>query len=298
MTTKKNYLILTLLLLATGIINSCQNQFVSAPVNHQNSLLWEIKKQGEPTSYIYGTMHMINKNYYAFTDNMKSITHSVDAIVMELGSMPNPIQAMLLITNKKGTLQDIFNEEEWQVLIDFYKKEFDMDETKFISTYNNFKPFFLFQSMTQAYFEKDAESYDLNIMQMARENDTELIGLETIQEQLGFFDQIPNSEMAKMILESLNTYDKDKADFKKLQELYSKEKIDELMPLMKEQSPEFLKYEDLFLTNRNIKWIPKLKQVLSTKSCFIAVGAAHLFGKNGLISLLTAEGYSVNPIKK
>ena len=64
------------------------------------------------------------------------------------------------------------------------------------------------------------------------------------------------------------------------------------------QSPEFLKYEDLFLTDRNKNWIPKLKENLSERSCFIAVGAAHLFGESGLISLLEFEGYTVTPLKK
>lgn len=230
--------------------------------------------------------------------NLKAIIKSSDAVVMELGNMPNPIQAMLLMTNKKGSLQSMFSAEDWQFILQFYEKEFGMSESAFIRTYNSFKPFFLFQSLTQAYFGDDAESYDLNIMALARENDIDLIGLETIAEQIGFFDAIPEAEMADLIMESLKSYKTDLADFEKLQTLYSTEKIDELMPLMKEQSPEFAKYEDLFLTDRNKKWVPKLDSLLSDKSCFIAVGAAHLFDENGLISLLKNAGFSVKPIKK
>lgn len=280
------------------LLDSCKHQFKAVSVNHQNSLLWQISKTGEPTSYMFGTMHMINKSYYDFSDNLKSIIKSSDAVIMELAGMPNPIQAMLLMTNKSGTLKDIFTTEQWQIILDFYKKEFDMSETKFINTYNAFKPFFLFQSLTQAYFGNDAESYDLDIMQLTREKDIELIGLETIQQQVGFFDSIPNIEMAKMIIESLKTYKKDLLEFEKLQSFYSEEKIDELLPLMKEQSPEFMKYEDLFLTNRNKNWIPKIKEAIAVKSCFIAVGAAHLFDQEGLISLLKKEGYTVTPIEK
>lgn len=289
---------LTLILAITSIFPACQNQFKAKPLQHQNSLFWQISKDNEPVSYLYGTMHMINKEFYSFSPNMATCIKQSDAVIMELGSMPNPIQALLLMTIKDGTLKNIFSPSQWQELLKFYQQEFGMSESKFISTYNTFKPFFLFQSLTQAYFEKDAESYDLNIMQTARENNIELIGLETIQQQVGFFDQIPNSEMAKMIMESLKTYQEDLEQFKLLQTFYSEEKIDKLLPLMKEQSPEFLKYEDLFLTDRNKNWIPELKKNLSKKSCFIAVGAAHLFDKNGLISLLKLEGYTVIPIKK
>lgn len=290
--------IISLSLLIVFAFSACQNQFKASPINHQNSLFWQISKRGEPTSYMYGTMHMINKEFYEFNSNMTACIKQSDVVVMELGGMPNPIQTMLLITLRNGSLKDIFSNKQWQELLKFYKQEFGMDESKFISTYNRFKPFFLFQSLTQAYFEKDAESYDLNIMKIAKENNIELIGLETIQQQIGFFDQIPNSEMAKMILEGLKSYKEDLEEFKTLQTLYSEEKIDKMIPLMKEQSPEFLKYEDLFLTDRNKNWIPDLKEILSKKSCFIAVGAAHLFDKKGLISLLKLEGYTLTPIEK
>ncbi len=286
------------LLFLIALFTGCQNQFVPTYIDNQNSLLWEIKKDGQPTSYMFGTMHLINKKYYDFSNNLNHIINSSEAIIMELGSMPNPVQAMLLMTMKDKKLQDIFTDKDWQTLIHFYKKEFDMSKTKFISMYNNFKPFFLFQSIVQDYFEQDAESYDLNIMSMARENNIELIGLETFKEQVSFFDMIPHNEMATMIIESLENYEGDKSDFEKLQSLYSEQKVDELIPLMKEQSPEFLKYEDIFLTNRNKNWIPKLDGALQKKSCFIAVGAAHLFEENGLISLLKDQGYSVVPIKK
>ncbi|MFK8045977.1 MAG: TraB/GumN family protein [Crocinitomicaceae bacterium] len=286
------------LVLFLGATNGCQNQFKPEIVSHNNSLLWQISKKGSPTSYMYGTMHMINKEYYNLSDNLKSIINSSETVIMELGGMPNPIQAMLLMTNKSGSLKDLFSPDEWQVILDFYKKEFNMGENQFIRTYNSFKPFFLFQSLTQAYFEADAESYDMNIMQIAKEQNKSLVGLETIAQQIRFFDTIPDSEMAKLILESIKNYEQDKIDFSKLEQLYSAEKIDELIPLMKEQSPEFLKYEDIFLTNRNKVWIPKLKSLLSEKTCFVAVGAAHLYNNEGLISLLKQEGYTLVPLKK
>ena len=51
------------------------------------------------------------------------------------------------------------------------------------------------------------------------------------------------------------------------------------------------------LDNRNNKWIAKLAPVLNQGNAFIAVGALHLPGKEGLISLLSAEGYKLTPVK-
>ncbi|HJD92880.1 TraB/GumN family protein, partial [Bacteroides coprosuis] len=49
--------------------------------------------------------------------------------------------------------------------------------------------------------------------------------------------------------------------------------------------------------NRNQSWIPLLEQFLSSQTCFIAVGALHLPGSNGVIHLLKEKGYTVEPIQ-
>jgi len=78
--------------------------------------------------------------------------------------------------------------------------------------------------------------------------------------------------------------------------IYAEQNVKKMIPLMKKQSPEFMAYEDIFLTNRNKNWIPKLKTEMASKRCFVAVGAAHLFGENGILQLLENEGYTVTAI--
>ena len=56
------------------------------------------------------------------------------------------------------------------------------------------------------------------------------------------------------------------------------------------------KYEDLLLNDRNKKWVKELKEIMKNESVFVAVGAGHLTGKYGLISLLKKEGYTVEPL--
>ena len=55
--------------------------------------------------------------------------------------------------------------------------------------------------------------------------------------------------------------------------------------------------EDILLKNRNLNWIGQLKNILKEKNVFIGVGAAHLLGKDGLITLLRKEGYTLKPVE-
>ena len=53
------------------------------------------------------------------------------------------------------------------------------------------------------------------------------------------------------------------------------------------------------MIERNMAWLPKIKSWLKEgeeKKPFIAVGAAHLFGEQGLIDLLRKEGYELLPV--
>ena len=48
--------------------------------------------------------------------------------------------------------------------------------------------------------------------------------------------------------------------------------------------------------NRNADWITKLPSYFKETSCFVAVGAMHLGGKNGLVKQLQKMGYKVTSI--
>jgi hypothetical protein len=59
---------------------------------------------------------------------------------------------------------------------------------------------------------------------------------------------------------------------------------------------DFDKFEDVLLTQRNLKWIDEIEANATGHSVFIAVGAGHLPGKIGLLNLLAERGYQIEPL--
>ncbi len=265
-------------------------------VKNGNTLLWKIEKEGQETSYLYGTIHMINEEFYHFSTHLKEHVIESDAIIMEVGGMPNPITTYQLMLLDSGTVHRYFTPDQLLMVLEFMDTQLGVTPQEFDQTYASMKPFLLMQTITQDYFEPTAKSYDLEVMALAAEHNIPLIGLETIEEQLGLFDKIPAEKIANMIIESIENHDEEKEETLKLMEFYAAQKVDKLLPLLQKQSPEFMEFEDLFLYNRNRAWIPKLNEEMKSKSCFIAVGAGHLFGENGIINLLELEGYRVTGI--
>lgn len=269
---------------------------VDVEVKETKTVLWKLEGDYIKTSYLFGTMHMINEEYFHFSENLTDRIINSEALIMEVGGMPNPIAAFKMMSLDSGRVHQYFNAEQLKELLQFMDIQMGISPQEFDQTYGAMKPFFILQSISQSYFETTAESYDLKIMGLSAENEIPLIGLETIEEQLSFFDSIPPAKMAELIVESIRDFEKEQKNIIKLMEYYSEQKVDKLIPLLEKQSPEFMEYEDLFIYNRNKKWVPKLINEMKSKSCFIAVGAGHLFGERGLIELLRSQDLKLTPI--
>jgi len=295
-----------ILLLLLSFLSACSssedalstNSTEDVLVKNGNSLLWKIEKKGHQTSYIFGTMHMIEEEFYDITPHMYHLIENSDEVIMEIGGQPNPLKALNLMRLKNETINDYFSKSELTELVSFMDTRIGISPQQFHLTYTKMKPFLILQTITQAFFSGNSKSYDLDIMKMCGEKNIPLIGFETMEEQLGFFDAIPNESITEMIMTSVRDFEKEKKGTQKLMKLYAKEKVDKLIPLMKDQSPEFMEFEDIFLTKRNKTWIPLVINETKTKKCFIAVGAAHLFETNGIIELLKIEGFTLTSIKK
>ena len=87
-----------------------------------------------------------------------------------------------------------------------------------------------------------------------------------------------------------------KQQINQLMDAYNSKNITQLEEALFESSPEYEKYNDLLLYNRNANWVPIITNQVKAQPTFIAVGAAHLLGEKGLVSLLQKEGYTLTPL--
>ena len=58
--------------------------------------------------------------------------------------------------------------------------------------------------------------------------------------------------------------------------------------------PEEIK---VLLDDRNNHWVQELPALMQEQPLFVAVGALHLVGKNGLVNQLRARGFTLTPVK-
>jgi uncharacterized protein YbaP (TraB family) len=264
----------------------------------ESSLLWKIEGPGIPKgSYLFGTMHMIEKEYFIFPDKLEKIVKKSEQLVMELAGLPNQKDAMKYVLLEEGTFFDYFSKEQTDSILIWAKKEFKMDEAAFRATMSKMKPFVVVQMATQIHFMGKTESYEMTLEEIAKTNQLSIAGLETIEQQMAFFDDLTKEQQAEMVMEGIRDSEKSIETMKEMEVLYQGQNVDSLYLMIQDEGGVISAESADFLDNRNAAWVPQIKEMIASKRCFIAVGAGHLGGPNGVIRLLEKEGYTLTPIE-
>lgn len=271
------------------------------PSKTASSLLWEITGNGlEQPSYLFGTIHIIAEDDYFWTDIMNEKFNTTEMLVLEI-DMDNPMMIMFsMLANarmKDGvSLQDLLTKEEYKMVADYFSKEMGMS----LAMFDRIKPMFTSMMMAeggQGSMEK-TKSYEMELMEKAKEREMKVDGLETAKYQMSMFDSIPYEDQAQMLVDAVNGSGEESDDMMdEMVELYKQQDIDGLYKLIMQSDDEMEGFEDILLVTRNKNWIPKIEKMAAKKPTFFAVGAGHLPGKQGVINLLKAEGYTLTPIR-
>lgn len=266
-----------------------------AQTGAQNALLWEISGNGiSNPSYLYGTIHMICPNDFITGTQLQNKFNAAQKIYLEIDmDDPDMNSKMLQLSMLKGKkLSDIFNDSDYNKLNVFFRDSVGMP----LTLLNTMKPFVLFSMLTLKSLPcAQPQSYELAFVKMAKEQKKEVLGLETIDDQMKVFDDMPDSVQVQMVMRYVNEFDQQKKEFARMVTAYKKKNLDTLYRQII-SSPDISGAEDALLFNRNRKWIPVMEAAMRNQSSFFAVGAGHLGGPQGVISLLREKGYIVTGI--
>ena len=290
------------LLIFAVLVSSCSSSKNSTgkkdkvPVT-ENALLWSVSGKGLATpSYLYGTIHMICKEDFLFSNTLKEKVTASKTIYLEL-DMDDPSMMMKMATltiMKDKTLKDLMSPADYNLVSSYVKDSLGMP----MMLFNRMKPITLMSLIyTKVLPCSKTESYEGKFVELAKAQKKEVKGLETIEDQMGVFDKIPDSVEAQMILEMIKTMPEQRTQMAEMVDSYKKENIQQLSQQMSE-SPEWKGFEDILLANRNRNWISIMESAMKQGTQIFAVGAGHLPGKDGVINLLRQAGYMVTPVKQ
>lgn len=270
--------------------------------NENNTLLWKISGKGlEKSSYLFGTIHMLCADDAALSSKMKEVIKECDEVYFEV-DMDNLFEMLGAIGKMKmkgdTTLKDLLSAENYKKVKAYFETKSSMLPFSMLET---FKPILAASTLESGSLPCDNTAMmEQVIMEEAKQHNKKVKGLETMAYQAGVLDSIPYKLQAQQLvayIDSATTGDKEDKQMKEMFDAYKQQDLKKLEDLMVETDAAMASFTDIMLYHRNQNWVVKLKALLPEKSLLIAVGAGHLPGEKGVISLLRKEGYKVEPMK-
>ncbi len=261
-------------------------------IAQENALLWKISGNNlQQESYLFGTIHLICEEDFWMDEQVTAALGKSEKILMELDlddpSMMAQMQQLSLRSGMKNISGEL-SEEDLKVLNDFFTANYGigMDQLGIL------KPFILStMALMKSLPCEKTQSYEEFFKNRASTEGLEILGLESVQDQMGIFDQIPEKtqidELVKMIREGSGA-----EEFAELVALYRSQNLGKMLESMTDDGM-FAEFQEIMLDNRNQNWIPIIEEKIGQQATFIAVGSGHLPGDQGVISLLKKKGYTL-----
>jgi uncharacterized protein len=262
------------------------------------SLLYEISGNGlSQPSYLYGTIHIICKDDFVMNEATKQKFSETQQVYLELDMddpkmMPEMMKSMFMTDG--STIKTLLSEPDYQKVNQFFKDTLKMN----IATMGKMKPFVLSSMTITKLLSCPSQSYEETFMKMAKEGKKEILGLETVQDQFGAMDKMGMKKQADiMLVQLVDNWADGKQEFKQMVADYKNQDVEALLADMEKSKTSSADFQEDLLATRNQNWIPKIQQIVKEKPTFFAVGAGHLGGKKGVITLLRQAGFSVKAVK-
>lgn len=281
---------------------------IVAAVAAQAQLLWKVSggdARGE--SFLFGTHHIAPVSLLDSIYGLNAAICSVDAVVgeMDIAAASDPAQAQAVMMKyamapADSTLTRLLTVAQIDSLNSVLGK-YTMGMMT-VQMLDGLVPAMvntqlaLMQSQLAFPDFNPTEQLDTEVQHRARTCSRDVIGLETIEEQLTL---LYGSPISVQIEELMQTVRKDGEAAPKAHELADAYLTGDLEKIYAQLiDPEQMDNEalDRLLIQRNNAWAEKLAQWLPEKSLFVAVGVGHLVGPQGLIEQLKAKGYGVSPL--
>ena len=266
--------------------------------------LWEVRSQ-TATVYLMGSFHMFKKDMYPLDDCINNAFHKADTLVVEVNMNTVDQDKVEKLFEEKGiyqgdvTIEQRLSKETLDKLKDYLGRN-GVD----IAQVNKMKPWFL--SMTIAVQEMIRLGYDPNLgvdmYFLENADDMDVIGLETIEEQLDIMAGDPDDVQDLALRMALEDIPDLGTLMDSMVDAWSNGDADTLDKIMREPGDRYPLLEQQIkraIDDRNIMMAKKIAGFLKTeRTYFIVVGGGHIGGKKGILSLLKADGYSIQQIPK
>lgn len=292
----RNLPILALLLSTSSLLSIGCSAHAAGSKSAGKSIVWKVEGKNN-TVYLAGSVHLLRAQDFPIPPSYDQTYQQSERIIFEIDTKDilNPNVAAKM--RKLGSYQNGDNlaahiSADTIEQLDKFLTERQLPR----ATFMKMKPGLLSMVLSSLEAANYGARPDLGLETIygvrAAEDGKPTSGLETIEFQIGLFDQFNDQESDQLLRSTLDSLDEIEKSFNKLIQAWRKGDAAKLDRVLNSEFDEAGKLRDVLLIQRNRNWIPHIEKALSSnQDVMFMVGAGHLVGKDGVIELLEAKGH-------
>lgn len=267
-----------------------------APEKYNQGLLWQISRDNQDNSYVFGTIHVDDPDILNLPvevrDRFESSAHYVMELVPAVDDMQKFFSTMFFQDGR--TLDGLMNADTYAKTVTILR-DYGMTAEAVLLL----KPWAAFVLMS--YPDGMGAVLDMKLLELARQNNARISGLETIDEQIAVFSGMQIDDQTRVLTDTVCHYSDTEEDFGVMKSLYLARDLQGLVVYSRRyQFEDNSVYDDIYdrlIVHRNRRMVERMDTILSGGgNVFIAVGAMHLPGKEGILKLLEDRNYEVTRV--
>jgi uncharacterized protein YbaP (TraB family) len=286
----------------------------AAQTENAGAILWRVEKDGTPPSHLFGTVHLTDERVHRLSPAVTAALGgarrlllelddlSPDAFARQLATAPHLV-ALMLYTDGRG-LDQMLGGTDYATLREALART--GVPARAVPT---FRPWIVnlmlgVSECEQSRMRTGLLSLDARLAKETERRGLKALGLETVEWQLRSLSAVPESDQVEILKATVRYYHRVDDFIETMVQLYLRRELGLLWPLQLELAEKvgvrrqvFDSYEQALLVTRNVKMRDAALPHLAEGEAFVAVGALHLPGKTGLVSLLREAGYTVTSVE-
>ena len=285
-------------MIANRVVGYCKNCVIGAglliagiPSVASAGILYECRLEGMASSYLLGTMHASDPRVLSIADDVESFLEGVDRRVLEIVPDGQAVLATLLATQLPAdtSLEKLLPEE-------LYRAARSAMSARGVPepALQRMRPWAVSVELSMPPAHHGV-FLDMRIYQMAQEAGKTLIGLETVDEQLGLFDGLSLAQQIELLAHAIKNLNDVPQQFNAMIEAYVSGDLESVERLADEQQRDLdealvLWFDREVVVKRNRVMAKRVWPLLEKGKTLVAVGALHLVGETGLLTQLRERG--------
>ena len=263
--------------------------------------MWQLDGHANSV-YLLGSVHLLRADDHPLPSVIDEAYEDAEKVIMELDMDDiDPVEAQSLLTelgliHDDRSLSDLMGPEPYAEAAALASSA-DIPLAMLVKSEPWLAAITVEQLMLSRIGFNPLYGIEHHFMEKAEADGKEILGLETVEEQLKFLDSMSLESQRALLLQSL----KESVDIRKIMdELVDAWRHGDIAFMQDNMLDEMKQYPELYRTivvDRNRKWLGKVQELLDDDDDYlIVVGALHLIGEDGLPDLLAEQGLEVRQL--